>query len=83
MSELPLEDVPGHLADVVGQREVVYITDADGHRLAAIVPPDVAVAGSAAVEALEDAADLAAAEASLAEPGENIGAADLWRELGV
>jgi hypothetical protein len=46
--------------------EVVYLTRA-GQRVAAVVPPDVAAAGQAAVTALEDAADLRDARRRLAE----------------
>jgi hypothetical protein len=46
---------------------VVYLTDPQGRRIAAIVPANVAAAGAAAIEALEDAADLAAAEEALGE----------------
>jgi antitoxin (DNA-binding transcriptional repressor) of toxin-antitoxin stability system len=48
--------------------EVVYLTRR-GAPVAAIVPPDVAAAGMAAVIALEDAADLRAARVALAEVG--------------
>jgi antitoxin (DNA-binding transcriptional repressor) of toxin-antitoxin stability system len=48
--------------------EVVYLTRS-GAPVAAIVPPDVAAAGMAAVIALADAADVRAARAARAEGG--------------
>jgi hypothetical protein len=69
--------------DAVERGQVVYLTDAQGRRPAAIVPPEIAAAGAAAVEALEDAADAAAAHAALDEPGESIPGDELWRELGL
>lgn len=70
VTELPIDDAAelagaAHAAAERGQ--VVYLTDPQGRRLAAIVPASVAAAGAAAIEALEDAADLAAAEDALAE----------------
>jgi hypothetical protein len=46
---------------------VIYLTDPQGRRIAAIVPASVAAAGTAAIGALEDTADLAVAEDALAE----------------
>ena len=50
--------------------DVVYLTRA-GQRIAAVVPAEVAAAGAAAIEAaieaLEDAEDIAAADAAIAE----------------
>jgi hypothetical protein len=57
---------------------VIYLTR-DGRRLAAIVPVDVA----AGIEAAEDAVDIAAAQAAMAEPGEDIPAEGVWAELGI
>jgi antitoxin (DNA-binding transcriptional repressor) of toxin-antitoxin stability system len=80
VSELPISEVTGHLDEVAAESaatgEVIYLTR-DGRRLAAIVPADAA----AKIEAAEDAADLAAAEAAMAEPGENIPASVVWAEL--
>lgn len=85
MSELPIDDsgLATAAREVASERQIVYLTGPDGQRLAAIVPSDVAAAGEAAVEALEDAADVAAARDSLAEPGDNIPADRLWTELGL
>ena len=70
MTELPIDDAAGLAGaahDAAERGQVVYLTDPQGRRLAAIVPASVAAAGAAAIEALEDAADLAAAEDALAE----------------
>ena len=70
VTELPIDDdaALSHAAHDAAERgQVVYLTDAQGRRLAAIVPADVAAAGAAAVEALEDAADRATADEALAE----------------
>lgn len=81
MSEMPLEDVPG-LADLAHRAadrgQVVYLTE-HGHRLAAIVPAEVA----AELEAAEDAADIERARAALEEPGENLPLEDVLTELGL
>jgi hypothetical protein len=82
VSEVPISEVTGHLDEVAEESaatgEVIYLTR-DGHRLAAIVPAEAA----AQIEAAEDAADLAAAEAAMAEPGEDIPASVVWDELGL
>jgi hypothetical protein len=70
VTELPIDDAAG-LAnaahDAAERGQVVYLTDPQGRRIAAIVPASVAAAGTAAIEALEDTADLAVAEEALAE----------------
>ena len=66
MTELPIDDAAGLASavhDAAERGQVVYLTDPQGRRIAAIV----AAAGTAAIEALEDAADLAAGEEALAE----------------
>jgi len=65
MSELPVEDTPGvvEAAHDAARGQVVYITE-HGHRLAAIVPAELAA------EIEEDLADAAGARDALAEPGE-------------
>ena len=82
MSEMPISEASDHLEEVAGESaatgEVIYLTR-DGRRLAAIVPADVA----AEIEAAEDAADIAAAEAAMAETGEDIPAEMVWTELGI
>lgn len=59
--------------------EVVHLTR-NGRLTAAIVPPDVAAAGVAAIEALEDAEDLRTALAVRAEGGQTIPLADVLAE---
>jgi antitoxin (DNA-binding transcriptional repressor) of toxin-antitoxin stability system len=68
---LPHAAVPAEAVDAAEHGEVVYLTR-NGEPVAAIVRADVAAAGAAAVEALEDAADLRAARAALAEPGPDV-----------
>jgi len=70
VTELPIDDAAALSTaahDAAERGQVVYLTGPDGRRLAAIVPANVAAAGAAAIEALEDAEDLAAAETALAE----------------
>jgi hypothetical protein len=70
VTELPIDDaaaLSGAAHDAAERGQVVYLVGPDGRRLAAIVPANVAAAGAAALEALEDADDLATAEAALAE----------------
>jgi prevent-host-death family protein len=78
MSEVPISEASGHLEEVADESaatgEVIYLTR-DGRRLAAIVPAEI--------EAAEDAADIAAAEAAMVEPGEDILAEAVWAELGI
>jgi hypothetical protein len=92
MSEHAYELPPDHsvgaleqLADAAAAGQVIYLVR-EGARVAAIVSMDVATAGSAAVEALEDASDVAAAQAALTEidaGAEPIPAERLWAELGL
>lgn len=82
VSEMPISEATGHLDEVAAESaatgEVIYLTR-HGQRLAAIVPASVA----AELEADEDAADIAAAEAAMAEPGDNIPASVVWAESGL
>jgi hypothetical protein len=63
---LPHSAAPAEAVDAAERGAVVYLVRG-GQWVAAIVPPDVAAAGAAAVEALEDAEDLRVALAVLAE----------------
>jgi hypothetical protein len=51
--------------------QVVYLARR-GHTVAAVVPPEVAAPGHAAVTALEDAADVRAAREALADPAPSV-----------
>jgi hypothetical protein len=89
MSELPLDEAPGvaGAAHDAARGQVVYLTE-DGERLAAIVPAAFAAAlegltPEQARELIEDLADGAAARKSLAEPGDDIPAEQVWAELGL
>jgi hypothetical protein len=70
VTELPIDDAAGLASaahDAAERGRVVYLTDSQGRRIAAIVPASVAAVGTAAIEALEYAADLATADEALAE----------------
>jgi hypothetical protein len=99
MTELAVEDTPAVAASAreAASGQVVYITD-HGHRLAAIVPPEVARLATiplgigALLERLspdqlseleEDLADTIAAMESLEEPGENIPWEQIKAEAGL
>ena len=62
---------PAEAVDRAAHGEVVYLFR-DGQPMAAIVPPRIALAVAGAIEALEDAEDIRAVEAALAEPGPDI-----------
>lgn len=72
----PHAAVPAEAVDAAEHGEVVYLTR-NGETIAAVVPADVAAAGAAAIEALEDAADVRAAGAARDEPGPAIPLADV------
>jgi prevent-host-death family protein len=84
MSEMAVTDAREHLSDVVNRAayggETVYLTRR-GRRVAAIVPAELLEA----LEAAEDAADVAAAREAMAEDGAVISLeefrADLAQEL--
>ena len=70
VTELPIDDAAGLASaahDAAKRGRVFYLIDSHGRRIAAIVPASVAAAGTAAIAALEDAADLADADEALAE----------------
>jgi hypothetical protein len=75
----PHSSAPAEAVDAAEHGEVVYLVR-DGQRFAAIVPPDVAAAGAAAVEALEDAEDLRVDLAVRADGGPTIPLADVLAE---
>lgn len=67
----PHSAAPAEAVDAAIDGQVVYLTH-NGEPAAAIVPPDVAAAGAAAIEALEDADDVRAARAALADPDPSV-----------
>ncbi len=84
VTDLPIDDaaaLAGAAHDAAENHQVIYLTDATGRRLAAIVPADVAAAGTAAIEALEEAADLEAARRAAEEPGPNVPHAKVLADL--
>ena len=62
----PHSGAPAEAVDAAVDGQVVYLMR-DGQPIAAVVPTDVATAGAAAVEALEEAEDIQAARAALAD----------------
>jgi antitoxin (DNA-binding transcriptional repressor) of toxin-antitoxin stability system len=72
----PHAAVPAEAVDAAEHGQVVYLTR-NGEPVAAVVPADVAAAGAAAIDALEDAADVRAARGARNEPGPNIPLADV------
>jgi hypothetical protein len=87
--DLPIDDAAalrGAARDAAESRQVVYLVGPDGRRLAAIVPASVSAAGAAAIKALEDSDDLAAAESALdeweADNRRTFRLADIDAELG-
>jgi L-lactate utilization protein LutC len=95
MSEVPLDEAPREVTDAAhdaARGQVVYLTE-HGHRLAAIVPAEVAaemesMSPEAFRELLEEFADAEAVRESLAEGGEPVpwervkaeAEAGVWRE---
>jgi len=80
MSEMALTEARLHLADVVNRAayggEGIYLTR-NGRRLAAIVPVEVLDA----LEMVEDRIDVAAADESYAEAGEDVTLDQMREEL--
>jgi antitoxin (DNA-binding transcriptional repressor) of toxin-antitoxin stability system len=75
----PHTSVPAEVVDAAASGQVVYLTS-NGEAIAAVVPPAVAIAGAAAIEALENADDIRAARAALADPEPSIPMAKVWAD---
>lgn len=75
----PNTSAPAEAVEAAEHGQVVYLTR-NGEPIAAIVPADVAAAGAAAVEALEDAEDLRVALARRAKGEPTIPMADILAE---
>lgn len=63
----PHSAAPAEAVDAAVDGEVVFLTH-NGEQVAAIVPPSIAIAVEAAIEALETADDLRAVREALADP---------------
>ena len=72
----PHAAVPAEAVDAAEHGHVVYLTR-NGEPIAAVVPADVAAAGAAAIEALEDADDIRAARDARNESGPTIPLSDV------
>lgn len=72
----PHTSAPAEAVDAAEHGQVVYLTR-NGQPIAAIVPANVARTAAAAVEALEDADDIRAALAALADPSPSIPMTDI------
>lgn len=72
----PHTSAPAEAVDAAEHGQVVYLTR-NGQPIAAIVPANVARTVAAAVEALEDADDIRAALAALADPSPSIPMTDI------
>lgn len=68
----PHADVPAEAVEAAEHGQTVYLTR-NGHPIAAIVPAE-------AIAALEDADDIRAARAALAEPGPDIPMSEVWAD---
>ena len=75
----PHASPPAEAVEAAERGQVVHLTR-NGESIAAIVPADVAVAGAAAVEALEDAQDIRAARVALVEPGSDVPMSQVWAD---
>jgi antitoxin Phd len=78
MSELPLGELSGDAVREAARGRVIHITEG-GQRIAAIVPESVLKA----LQAAEDAADAADADAAWDEPGEDVPWEQVKAELGL
>lgn len=75
----PHSGAPAEAVDAAVDGQVVYLMR-DGQRVAAVVPADVATAGAAAVEALEEAEDIRAARVALADGTPRVPLSDVLAE---
>lgn len=82
MSELPLEDLSGDAVQEAARGRVIHITEG-GERIAAIVPEWLLESILRQLEVIEDAADIADADAAWDEPGEDVPWEQAKAELGL